>query len=158
MVVAKIVIKDNYEKENDLVLRSYIRALQKINENPYLEGNRAYIYGIIDKDNNFYEMLTGKYIPYKSYETVSEEEFQSLVHNISEDVLYRIYDVMKYFLLKEGNINEVDEMRELAQDRAVEFEAYNRQFIAHNPYSSPYDGYNDLIFKCNEIEKVKKIV
>ena len=62
MKYAKIVVKNNYEKRGDLVLRSYIRALRKINEERLLDGENALIYGIIDDENKFHELFTDEII------------------------------------------------------------------------------------------------
>ena len=39
MEYVRIVVKDNYEKRGDLVLRSYIRGLKKINANVLLSNS-----------------------------------------------------------------------------------------------------------------------
>ena len=58
MNYAKIVVKSNYEKRGDLVLRSYIRAIKKLKVNALLcndltsDIEKAYIYGEI-KDEDF---------------------------------------------------------------------------------------------------------
>ena len=48
MSYAKITVKSDYEKRGDLVLRSYVRGLQKIEADLLLDNDKAYIYGIVD--------------------------------------------------------------------------------------------------------------
>ena len=58
MSFARIKIKNNYEKRGDLVLRSYIRALKKAKANLLLDGDDAYVYGVVDKNGTFHELFT----------------------------------------------------------------------------------------------------
>ena len=79
MEFAKIVVKDNYENEGDLVLKSYIEALKKNNLNLLLGLNlftnaeTAYIFGIIKEDNKFHEFFTDRIIDYDNYVIVPDD-------------------------------------------------------------------------------------
>ena len=74
MEYAKIIVKNNYEQRGDLVLRSYIRALRKVQEGRLLDGDNAAIYGVIGRDGQFYELFTNKVINYDEYVIVTIDE------------------------------------------------------------------------------------
>lgn len=158
MVVARIVIKEKYEKKNDLVLRSYVRALRNIGDNPYIEDDKAYLYGIIGDDNKFHELLTGEIIYYSNYEFLDENELKKSMDSVSVNVIYAISQIIKNIIFNKNSQYDILEMEELAKDRAIEFDAYIKELISHNPYSEPFNGYNNFAFKCSEIQKVKKMV
>lgn len=158
MVVARIVIKENYENKNDLVLRSYVRALKSIGDNPYVTEDKAYLYGTIDSDNKFHEAFTGQLIPYNDYELLDEQEVKNILDTVGVNVIYAIGQIIKNIIFNENSQYDIQEMEELAKDRAIEFDAYIKDLISHNPYSEPYNGYNSFSFKVKEIQKVKKMV
>ena len=79
MEYAKIVVKNNYEKRGDLVLRSYVRALRKIQEGRLLDGDNACIYGVIDDEKKFHELFTNIVIDYDDYVLVYVVEILNLM-------------------------------------------------------------------------------
>lgn len=158
MVVARIVIKENYENKNDLVLRSYVRALRSLGNNPYFDEDKAYIYGTIDDENAFHELFTNKLIPYDNYQIIDEKIFKDDFKNLGVEIIYSVSQIIKKLIFNEDSKYNIVEMEELAKDRAVEFDAYIKNLTSHNPYSEPLNGYNNFSFKCNELQKVKKMV
>ena len=166
MKYAKIVVKNNYEKRGDLVLRSYIRALRKINEERLLDGENALIYGIIDDENKFHELFTDEIIDHDDYILVDIEEIFDVatVPNNRKELLRKLMS-MVLFGNKEDLGIEISSIEELANDRAVEFEAYNNYLSRINPYmrldendsQELYNRYNDFSHKLKEAKVIKKI-
>ena len=166
MKYAKIVVKNNYEKRGDLVLRSYIRALRKINEERLLDGENALIYGIIDDENKFHELFTDEIIDHDDYILVDIEEIfdAATVPNNRKELLRKLMS-MVLFGNKEDLGIEISSIEELAKDRAVEFEAYNNYLSRINPYmrldendsQELYNRYNDFSHKLKEAKAIKKV-
>ena len=58
-------------------------------------------------------------------------------------------------IFKKENETKYDEvLEEQAFDRAIEFNAYNRDLSKINPYEEPVNGYNDFDYKCKVLEKI----
>lgn len=165
MKYAKIIVKNNYEKRGDLVLRSYVRALEKVNAIRFLENDNAIIYGVVDEDNNFYELFTNEIINYDNYILVSVEEIfevgvmpdniKSLMQKINQRILFG-KDVKLDF--------EVSTIEELAKDRAVELDAYDKFLSRINPYQRLSNGsdcslndYNDFMRKIEEVKIIERM-
>ena len=165
MNYAKIVVKDNYEKKGDLVLRSYIRALKKIKSKLLLDGDKAYIYGKIDENGKFHELFTKEIIDYDNYEAASVDEVLGLVYL----PLTQIDQIKKIInnVLFGRNIDfdfEISSIEELAQDRTVEFQAYLNFLSRINPYmrlgeeenQEKYNAYNNFQYKINQLKAMRR--
>ncbi len=158
MEFGKIVIKNDYEKKGDLVLRSYIRALKKIGATTFLDGDNGYVYGII-ADGVFYELLTGKPINYNIFEPVTDmdrerlmkcsEQEAAMTRLVTEKVIFNAIDDIGF---------EISSMEDLANDRTIEYNANNKGLSAIDPYSvfeGLLNGYNSFSHKCKKIIKRK---
>lgn len=175
MEYAKIIVKSDYDKRADLVLRSYIRALIKSNikellseligeyEGPYLNGDRAYIYGIVDDNGIFHELFTGNIIDYDGYEFVSENEYNKIM-NLDEDKKDIIRKIIEKVLFrKENDLSiTVSNMQELNVDKEIEFYAYDRCFSLINPYhflvkDLSRDDYDNFLCKIENVKKMKRL-
>ncbi len=166
MKYAKIIVKNDYEKRGDLVLRSYIRALKKINAKSLLNGDEAFIYGVVDDNNKFYEFFTKQIIDYHNYQDASIDEILNLSY-LSLTQVDQIVKVIKNVLYNE-NIDfdfEISSIEDLACDRAIEFEAYMNFLSRINPYKrltltdnqDIYNGYNNFFYKISELKKMAKM-
>ena len=162
MKYAKIVIKNNYEKRGDLVLRNFVRAIKKINATLFLDGDNALLYGIVNSNGTFYEMFTGESIDYDNYVLVSENEIFNAF--FSEKNSGQIYSVIENILFgKDINLGfDVSTMEDLAKDRAIEFEAYNNFMSRINPYQKlgqeNANGYNDYNNFTRKLEEIKNMI
>ena len=166
MEFARIVVKKDYEKRGDLVLRSYIRALNIIDETRLIDGDVAYIYGVIDDNKKFHELFTNEVIDFDNYELVGIEEIFEIDTMPSKRKEY-LAKIMRNILFGEKIILdfEVSTMEELSEDRAVEFEAYNNYLSGINPYQrllssddqSKYNAYNSLVCKIKAIKEMKRL-
>jgi hypothetical protein len=170
MEYVRIVVKDNYEKRGDLVLRSYIRGLKKINANVLLSNSimpgaeKAYIYGEI-KDGKFYEFFTNRVIDYDEYEKAPKEDINSITH-LPLSNLNMIKEVVEYTIFgKITNIKlEVSTSEELAEDRLVESVAYSNYLSGVRPFrrlgevdnDELYNGFNNFFYKLKMIKEMKK--
>lgn len=153
MVLGRIVVKNNYDKEGDLVYRPLVRAYLRNGLDSFIEEGNVMLYGIIH-ENIFYELFTGKEIPYSKYEIIDKENFDELIERLSLKEMKVIKKTINDFVFekKESNAIDVGTMIDLATDRAVEFGAYNRNLSSINPYSEPLNGYNDFNYKCKVLE------
>lgn len=164
MEYAKIVVKYNYEKRGDLVLRSYIRTLKKIQEGRLLDGDNGFIYGIIDEDKKFHELFTNQVINYDDYFLVDAVEIFDIA-TMPDNRKEFLKKIMENVLFGK-NIDpdyDISSVEELAKDRAVEFDAYNNCMSRINPYQrlgeKSYESYNDyniFLRKIEEINIIKK--
>lgn len=167
MKYAKIVVKSNYEKKGDLVLRSYVRALTKIGETRLLDGQgNAFIYGVIDDFGRFHELFTNEIIDFDDYIIINIEELIELDY-ISDSRKALLKKIMESVLFdKKVDLNfEISSMLELAEDRAVEFKAYNDDLSKINPYrriserenQDLYNAYNSFSYKIKTIKTYKRL-
>ena len=164
MRYAKIIVKNNYEQRGDLVLRSYVRALKKIREGRLLDGDNAIIYGVINDDGKFYELFTNEVIDYDNYVYVDIEEIFDTytMPNNRKELLKKLIE--KVLFEKENDLNiEISTIEDLANDRAIEFDAYNNFLSRINPYmrlsemeEKKYNAYNSFIEKIKELKKISK--
>ena len=165
MRCAKIVVKNNYEKRGDLVLRSYIRALRKINAGVFLDGDNAVIYGIVDNSGIFHELYTDEVIDYDNYlPVIAEELYRPLDMNEEKKALIKKI-INKVLFGKNVDLDiEISTIEELSEDRAIEFDAYNNYLSRINPYqrlntSNPdsLNDYNNFSRKLEEIKVMKEL-
>ena len=165
MKYAKIIVKSNYEKRGDLVLRSYIRALRKYNLGALLDGENAFIYGIVDDNNKFHELFTNNVIDYDNCIMINIEEYFEIINALSKKAgVYN--EIIKNVLFNDklSSDFEISTMEDLAKDRAIEFEAYNRYMSRINPYQrvsdenpKSFNDYNNFLRKVEEINVMKKM-
>ena len=159
MSFARIKVKNNYEKRGDLVLRSYIRALKKVNANLLLDGDDAYIYGVVDKNGTFHELFTKETFKYDYYEIIPLDACLDLTL-LSPKRLEKLKLIVEHFIFGHDDIDfEVSTIEELAEDRAIEFEAYNNGLSRINPYNrlndnKSYNDYDNFFRKLEESEKM----
>lgn len=156
---AKIIVKNNYESENDLVFRPLVRAYNLIGSKTLIENGNALILGVII-DNKFYELFTKKEINCDFYEDMSLLDVYYKVAAITKEESDNLHEVYNTLLFGEkSNISDnISTIEDLAMDRAIEFKAYNDGLTNHNVYSEPFNGYNDFNFKLENLNKTKKIV
>ena len=165
MEYAKIIVKNNYEKRGDLVLRSYIRAIKKANAGKLLDGENALIYGVIDDNNNFHELFTNRVINYDNYVPVSIDELFA-VSKVSSDKKALLEKIMNTIIFGDKiDIDfEVSSIEDLAKDRAIEFDAYHHFLSRINPYlrlseidnQDLYNAYNNFLYKIREVMIINK--
>lgn len=171
MCYAKIVVKDNYEKRGDLVLRSYIRAIKKLKVNALLSNDltsnieKAFIYGEV-RDNEFHELLTDKVIDYKYYEKIPDNEIE-IVRCLPIPKLYQMKKVFDHVLFGKNNDLdiEVSTDEELAGDRIVELHAYDNFLSNINPFKrlseanngESYNAYNEFLYKIKMVSKIREL-
>jgi len=164
MKYAKIIVKNNYERRGDLVLRSYIRALEKANAVRFLENGNAVIYGVVDNDNNFYELITNEIINIDNYILVSIFEIfdASFMPENTKEIMKRINE--RILFGKNVDLGfEVSTIEDLAKDRAIEFDAYNRYLSRINPYQrvgadnmDSINDYNNFLRKVEEVNTIRR--
>ena len=163
MEYAKIIVKSDYEKRGDLVLRTYIRALKAIKpiSDRLLDGDNAFIYGIIDDKGLFHEVFTGEVIDYRDYVSVDEDEMILVcIRNKEEKELFKAIN-LKTLFNKDIKLGfEISTMDDLAKDRAIESNAYDKFLSRINPYHRLNNGEvedcNDFLHKIEELKKMKK--
>ncbi len=163
MEYAKIIVKNDYEKRGDLVLRSFIRALKKANGVELLDGDNALIYGMVDEFGRFYEFFTKEIIDCENYVIIPLEEYIDVCFMPREkkDTLRKIIE--KLILEKDIEL-EIDSstIEELAKDRLIEFKAYNNYLSRINPFTrldeqSNMFAYNSFQYKLKEIKKMAEL-
>ena len=171
MEYSKIIVKNNYEKRGDLVLRSYIRALKRAGKagELLLNNDEAFIFGVIDLNGNFHEIFTNNIIDYKDYSKLTSDEYNSLCGvfvDLSDEEVELLQAIMKKVLFKEKmDLNfEVSTMEELSQDRAIEASAYDNYLSRINPWqrlneenAHTHDDYNNFLRKIEEIKIMRKM-
>ena len=164
MEYAKIIVKSNYEKRGDLVLRSYIRALKKVNGVELLDGDDGIIYGTVDEFGNFYEFFTKEIIDCNNYVIIPLEEYIDVcfMPKSKKEVLKQIIE--KMILEKDIEMDlDSSSIEELAKDRLIEFEAYNNFLSRINPFTRLDDdmkdffAYNSFQAKINELKKMAEL-
>ena len=156
---AKIIVKNNYESENDLVFRPLIRAYNLLKMNTLLEDDNALLLGVIE-DGKFIELFTKKEINNVSYEEIDMLDVYYKIARLSREEVNELCTLYNYLIFNEEARlpYEVSTIEDLAMDRAIEFKAYNDGLTNHNVYSEPFNGYNDFNFKLENLNKTKKIV
>ena len=167
MKYAKIIVKSNYDKRCDLVLRSYVRALKKIGESRLLSGDNAFIYGVIDDNNVFHELFTNEVIDFDEYVYVDVDELFE-VANMSDARRELMTKIVQKVLFKNPKVYldfDVTTLEEQSQDHYVEFEAYENHLSGINPYPRllPTDdqsymmAYDILRHKIEAIKKMRQL-
>ena len=149
MVLGKIIIKSDYENKGDLVFRPLVRAFLQNGFVNFIQGDKVFLLGVI-KNNTFYELFTRKVILTSDYEIISAYEFKDIIDSLSEDQIDALRDAINNSLSSKDYYST---MEDLADDRAVEFNAYNRNLSKINPYEEPLNGYSDFEYKCKKLEK-----
>ena len=172
MEFAKIIVKDNYEKRYDLVLRSYLRALRKAGKagNLLLNGNEAIIYGVLDKEGRFHELFTNIIIYLDEHSSLTQSEYESLCSifiDLSDEEALVLQNIMEEVLFnKKSNLPfEVSTSSDLSEDRKIESDAYDRRLSGINPYQrylpeadqSYYMSFNNLQYKVRAINMLQSL-
>ena len=172
MDYAKILIKSNYEQRGDLVLRSYVRALKKVGEagKLFLNGDEAFIFGVIDPEGRFHELFTNNIIDYSDHTKLTNSEYNSLCDifvSISDKDVEKLTALVESVLFdnKRDLGFEVSTMEELSKDIYVEFEAFNNYLSRINPFQrllpeedqSYYNAYNNLFAKIKAHNRMKEL-
>lgn len=172
MEYAKIIVKNNYEKRGDLVLRSYIRALKKIGKigELLLNDDEGIIFGVVDLDGNFHEIFTNNIIDYNGHSSLTNIEYNNLCKifvDLSDEDVSLLQKIMESVLFdKKRDLGfDVSTMEELSSDCYIEFDAYNNYLSRINPF--PKLGSNDdmrlafafniLSFKIKAIKEMQKM-
>ncbi len=154
MVLAKIIVKNEYQEKGDLVYRPLIRVLKEYGLNEIIEDDQAILLGMV-QDGVFYELSTWKEIPYANYQIISRDEFSEIIDHLSVENLHMLRRIINSLIFHRGDDIpfSVSMIEDLARDRGIEFAAYNKDLTAINPYEEPYDGYNDFFYKCLVLKK-----
>jgi len=162
MNFGKIIVKNDYENKGDLVLRSYVRAMKKSNLTPFIDGDNAVIYGVVKDDTLFHELLTDKVIDYDNIEYLSVDNINKLFGNEPWDINLARNIIRKLIFKEEILLNfEVSTIEEKAEDRAVEFKAYNESLSKVNPYmrlgeeqeDNNYFNYDNFSYKVRVLKR-----
>ena len=166
MKYAKIIVKNNYERRGDLVLRSYIRALKIVNAERFLDGDSALIYGIVSENGNFFEMFTREKIDYDSYVIIDQEEYLK-AYSSKGDIAELSNVVKKVLFNKDVRLNiSVSSIDELTMDNTIEYRAYLEGKSLINPFQrmnefkpSAYlhEECNNFLRKVEELKKLRTI-
>ena len=160
---AKIIVKSKYDKRGDLVLRSYVRALNKVDETRLLSNDRntAYIYGTLDDNNRFHEFFTGEIIYFDEYVCVYTNEIvnieymskkrKELMKKIVEKVLFKKTRIFLDF--------DITTPEEESEDHYVEFDAYENHLSLITPYPrlSPSQDQSDMMAYDSLVHKIDAI-
>lgn len=172
MEYAKIVVKNNYEKRGDLVLRSYVRALKKAGKagELLLNGDEGFIFGVIDLDGNFHELFTNNIIDYNDYSKLTTSEYNSLCKvfvDLSDEEVELLQAIMATVLFEEKRDLgfDISTMEDLSRDRYVEFDAYNDYLSRIDPFPKLTNNddkrlsyaFNILSLKIKAIKEMKRI-
>lgn len=172
MDYAKIIVKSNYDKRGDLVLRSYVRALKKVGKvgELLLNNDEALIFGVVDLEGNFHELFTNNVIDYKDHSKLTKNEYESLCQifvDLSDAEVELLQSVMENVLFDEKRDLgfEVSTGEELSVDRFVEFDAYNNYLSRIDPF--PKLGHDDdlkrafafnmLSYKLQAIKEMQRL-
>ena len=156
MIYYKIYLCNNFETEKEIsnrpLERGYIKtgATNLINEVPFLVV-------FVDQDMLVHEYYTGGYLR-MCHITGSDEDDNILTFNdliqfrfelVKPDELEKFVELRNNKALKKAirkvifndeNDFEVSTMEELAEDRAIQFDAYDKQLTSINPYTESYIG------------------
>jgi len=154
MIYYKIYLNNNYETQNEIsnrpLERGYIKtgAINLINDKPFLLV-------FIDQDMLVHEAFTGNYLR-MCYITGDENNENILTFNDLVNFNFELVtpDEMSKFIALRNNKNlkrairkiifneenefEVSTMEELAEDRAIQAAAYEKNLTTINPYSQSY--------------------
>lgn len=143
MKYAKIIVKNNYNDEGDLVFRALFRAYKKIGVDCLIDIDKAIIPGLVDeKSNKFYVLFTGDEIDYSYYEEMNVDEFKKIMHNLSPISQENIKKVMQKLLFAQEvdlpyEEDKIEMMIDDALDRQIEHMANMNGLSSINPYCSP---------------------
>ena len=154
MFLGKIVVKNNYEKKGDLVFRPLIRAYLNNGFDAFVKDDKAFLLGIVNNDV-FYELFTWKAIPYSDYEIIDISEFDKILRDMPLEKARILKKMINNFVFdkRDESFYDPEALIENAKDRAVEFDAFNRNLTDINPYQEHLNGYSDFSYKCKVLEK-----
>ncbi|MBP5684424.1 MAG: hypothetical protein J6X02_04125 [Bacilli bacterium] len=176
MIYYKIYLINNFETDKEISNRPLARGYNKahapqlITKYPVVEGNTELnveypaIIVFIDNDMLLHEFYTGNFL--RMYNITGKENdssiltFNDLSHFsfdlIPEEELPKYKELRKNLDLRkviakvifnQDNDFEVSTMEELAEDRAIQHDAYNNNLTTVNPYSFEFIKRDSLRFK-----------
>jgi hypothetical protein len=163
MIFYKIYLINNFETDNEISNRPLARGYEKVGAKELINDYPAIIV-FIDNDMLVHEFYTGSFL--RKYNITGDREDSSILtfNDLSQfnfDLIPE-EDIQKYNSLRrnlelrkviakvifnQNNDFEVSTMEELAQDRAIQFDAYNNGLTTINPYSEEYMGNQSLRLK-----------
>ncbi len=159
MIYYKIYLMNNYETEQEISNRPLKRGYLKAGVNELLNDkslvNEPFIIVFVDRDMLIHEYFTGSYLRMLNITGKSEDNdiliFNDLIkfnfERIPEDSINKyaslrankkLRDVIRKIIFNENNDFEVTTMEELAEDRAIQFDAYTNGLTTINPYTEEY--------------------
>ena len=157
--VVRILIKDHYDKKEDLVSRPLVRAYKKLNSeniNKFITDGGIYLYGFIE-DGIIRELVTQQVIDLNNmeYEIVNSSDVLSIMKSLTTKEIQRIYALISKYVFGasvEIDFVEVSTLEEKAKDRAYLFDEYNNNLTALNPY----DKVNPMEYDKSIVERGRK--
>ena len=156
MVFAKINVKREYEEKGDLVFRPLSRMYEKLNTAYNTKDKVVPLLGIVSQ-NKFYELTTMKEIPDAYYEIINFNEFETIIDNLKVENLKKLRKLINFCVFNETSKMDygISTIEELARDRWIDFDGYNKSLTNIKPYQEPLMGYNDFNYKC-KMQKIMK--
>ena len=137
MEYGRILVKENYEKAGDVVLRSYIRNLRAINDTMFLCDGGAYLYITVLENGECHELLTGIPVHTEFYEEIGEEDISMVERkegiidqkdgtfsDIYTDKEYPMFDVIVDAVLADGVVSAVI-VNKPARQKQIIADAFN---------------------------------
>ena len=163
MIFYKIYLVNNFETEKEISNRPLARGYEKVGANELLE-NYPSIIVFIDNDMLVHEFFTGSYLRKYNitgdsndsailafndlsqfyFELIPEQDIQKY-NNLRKNLELR--KVITKVIFNQNNDFELSTMEELAQDRAIQFEAFTNGLTTINPYSEEYMGNASLRYR-----------
>lgn len=164
MIFYKIYLINNFETENEISNRPLARGYEKVGAQQELINEHPAIIVFIDSNMLVHEFYTGDFLrKYNitgdvkdssiltfndlsqfNFDLIPEEEigkYSSLRKNLE------LRKVIAKVIFNQDNDFEVSTMEDLAEDRAIQFDAYNKGLTTINPYSEDYMGNQSLRLK-----------
>lgn len=151
--VIRILIKDHYDKKEDLVSRPLVRAFRKLNSNginKFITDDGVYIYAH-KKGYVVTEIVTQKVMKINGfdYEVVNSGELLKIIKSLKENEIAQLHELIRKYVFGENidiKFMEVSTMEERASDRAMQFKEYNQGLSNVNPYDKEYlTNYDNVI-------------
>ena len=161
MMFAKIIVKNDYQEEGDLVFRPLVRAYKEIGAEKLIERGNAIILGVVDKEGIFHECFTGKEINNNKYVELGFGDVHQYLMGMSQEQLKLVNEKINELVFGQKSVNsnyDVQEtMMEDAKDRVIEQKAYDNGLSVINPYDKENpNGYKNFAYKCSVLEILSK--
>ena len=159
MLFYKIYLANPYDTDNEIGNRPLARCFQKTDVSYYISDCKPFIVAYIDEGLFIRELFTKEFLrksnicnmPYSESEDVlrfndlirfnavpiSKEEYNNLLPlGSNENFLL----ALKKAIFNDNNDFELTTMEELAEDRAVQLDAFDNGLTTIHPYSDKYIG------------------